>query len=74
MYAVTAAVNADRKSVPVVKCPTCNKPVEWCAESPYRPFCSARCRQIDLGAWATESYRIPSATPPDSETEPPVDD
>jgi len=31
----------------------------------YRPFCSARCRQIDLGAWASEAYRVPTA-PPDA--------
>ncbi|HYH40417.1 MAG TPA: DNA gyrase inhibitor YacG, partial [Burkholderiales bacterium] len=27
--------------------------------SPFRPFCSERCKMVDLGAWATESYRIP---------------
>lgn len=35
------------------------------ATSPFRPFCSERCRLIDLGAWASESYRIPEQTPPD---------
>ena len=49
----------------IVKCPTCRKAVEWCAQSTYRPFCSARCRQIDIGAWASEAYRIPAATPPE---------
>ena len=43
----------------VVSCPRCGKPVEWKAASAYRPFCSERCRLIDLGAWATESYRVP---------------
>lgn len=43
-----------------VQCPTCGTTVEWSAtQSPYRPFCSARCRLIDLGAWADESHRIP---------------
>ena len=42
----------------VVECPTCKAPVEWGEQSPYRPFCSERCKQIDLGAWASESYRI----------------
>jgi endogenous inhibitor of DNA gyrase (YacG/DUF329 family) len=28
-------------------------------DNTWRPFCSERCRSIDLGAWATESYRIP---------------
>jgi len=40
------------------KCPTCRKPVPW-QGNPYRPFCSERCRLIDLGAWVDESYRIP---------------
>jgi endogenous inhibitor of DNA gyrase (YacG/DUF329 family) len=43
----------------VVNCPTCAKPVEWIPENPYRPFCSERCKLTDLGAWATESYRVP---------------
>lgn len=46
-----------------VKCPNCGKAVKWVAESRYRPFCSARCRQIDLGAWASESYRVPTSPP-----------
>jgi len=41
-----------------VKCPTCRKETPW-QDNPYRPFCSARCRTTDLGAWAMESYRIP---------------
>ncbi|HXG19306.1 MAG TPA: DNA gyrase inhibitor YacG [Methylomirabilota bacterium] len=41
----------------MVKCPTCRTLVPW-QGNPYRPFCSARCRTIDLGAWADESYRI----------------
>lgn len=48
-----------------VKCPNCGKPVQWRPESRFRPFCSARCRQIDFGAWASESYRVPTS-PPDS--------
>ena len=43
----------------VVNCPRCGKPVVWDAANRFRPFCSERCRVIDLGAWATESYRIP---------------
>jgi uncharacterized protein len=42
-----------------VNCPRCGAPVRWGAESPFRPFCSERCKMIDLGAWAAESYRIP---------------
>jgi endogenous inhibitor of DNA gyrase (YacG/DUF329 family) len=46
-------------SARVVNCPQCGKPVELSPANRYRPFCSERCRVIDLGAWATESYRIP---------------
>jgi len=53
----------------VVNCPICSAPVEWTPESRWRPFCSQRCRTIDLGAWASESYRIPLSTSPDSEGE-----
>ncbi|GAB6043800.1 DNA gyrase inhibitor YacG [Endothiovibrio diazotrophicus] len=42
-----------------VACPTCGKPVAWGPESPYRPFCSERCRLIDLGEWIKEERRIP---------------
>ncbi|MBM95600.1 MAG: DNA gyrase inhibitor YacG [Oceanospirillaceae bacterium] len=41
-----------------VSCPTCSKAVEWGENSPFRPFCSERCRLIDLGAWASEEHRI----------------
>ncbi|CBL46662.1 Domain of unknown function (DUF329) [gamma proteobacterium HdN1] len=44
---------------PTVACPTCKKPVEWRAESLWRPFCSERCKLIDLGDWASESHVIP---------------
>lgn len=43
----------------IVACPTCKKSVEWGEASPFRPFCSDRCRLIDLGAWADESYKVP---------------
>jgi endogenous inhibitor of DNA gyrase (YacG/DUF329 family) len=41
-----------------VPCPRCGAQVPWVRESRYRPFCSERCRMIDLGAWATEQYRV----------------
>ncbi len=43
-----------------VNCPICNKAVPWSEKSPFRPFCSKRCQQIDLGEWASEERRIPS--------------
>ena len=45
-----------------VPCPTCGQPVEWSGRSPYRPFCSERCRLIDLGDWIDEERRIPGET------------
>lgn len=46
-----------------VRCPTCGAAVAWVAESRYRPFCSERCKLIDLGAWAEERYRVPGSRP-----------
>lgn len=42
----------------IVKCPTCNTDVVWSSEAKWRPFCSERCRLIDLGEWASENHRI----------------
>lgn len=44
----------------IVACPTCGKSVEWRTENRWRPFCSERCKLIDLGEWATERYRVPA--------------
>jgi endogenous inhibitor of DNA gyrase (YacG/DUF329 family) len=52
--------------VAIVSCPTCGKKVEWSDTSHYRPFCSTRCKQIDLGAWAEEKYVIPAVNPQDT--------
>lgn len=41
-----------RPNAPTVKCPTCNRPVEWDPDNPWRPFCSERCKLVDLGSWA----------------------
>lgn len=49
----------------IVDCPTCGNKVEWTEANKYRPFCSLRCKQIDLGAWADEKYVIPAANPPE---------
>ena len=42
-----------------VTCPTCAKSVEWTEANVHRPFCSERCKLVDLGAWAAERYRVP---------------
>ncbi|MBM3803577.1 MAG: DNA gyrase inhibitor YacG [Acidimicrobiia bacterium] len=42
-----------------MKCPICKRDVFW-EGNPHRPFCSERCRLIDLGNWASESYSLPA--------------
>jgi len=42
-----------------ISCPRCGKPSLFTAENPYRPFCSERCKLIDLGNWADGRYAIP---------------
>ncbi|TAJ21115.1 MAG: DNA gyrase inhibitor YacG [Rugosibacter sp.] len=42
----------------IVSCPRCRTPVEWVEASRFRPFCSARCKTDDLGAWESEAYRV----------------
>lgn len=44
-----------------VRCPQCGAKAEYQADNPSRPFCSERCKLIDLGAWAEERYSIPGA-------------
>jgi uncharacterized protein len=56
-----------------VRCPTCGRPVEWNASSPWRPFCSERCKLIDLGAWASEQRSIPG-TAAETEEKPKIED
>lgn len=41
-----------------VKCPVCASPVTWTAASRWRPFCSERCKLIDLGDWASDRHVI----------------
>ncbi len=43
-----------------VRCPQCGEDALWAPENPWRPFCSERCKQIDLGCWASDSYVIPA--------------
>jgi uncharacterized protein len=50
-------------SVKGVKCPTCRREIDW-SSSPFRPFCSERCKTIDLGAWLSEKRAIPGDTAP----------
>ena len=49
----------------IVRCPACGGDSLYGPANPFRPFCSERCKQMDLGAWASESFRVPDETPPD---------
>jgi len=51
----------------VVECPTCSAKVEWKPENKFRPFCSERCKNVDLGAWASEEFRVPEKPPLEDE-------
>jgi uncharacterized protein len=50
-----------------IRCPACGGPSIYAANNIYRPFCSARCKGVDLGAWASESYRVDARPEPDDE-------
>jgi endogenous inhibitor of DNA gyrase (YacG/DUF329 family) len=49
----------------IVRCPVCGGDSVYAPGNPYRPFCSERCKGIDLGDWASEKFRVPDETPPD---------
>ncbi len=55
----------------IVKCPRCGKETET-AGTPFRPFCSERCKQIDLGNWISGNYRIPVKDEDENEDETPI--
>jgi len=50
-----------------VACPTCGRKVKWNEQHPWRPFCSERCRLIDLGQWASEEHCIGGEPATDSD-------
>ena len=49
----------EAKKPRMVNCPRCGTATSWSEANAWRPFCSERCKLIDLGQWATEGYRIP---------------
>ncbi|MBA4059756.1 MAG: DNA gyrase inhibitor YacG [Verminephrobacter sp.] len=51
-------------AVRIVVCPSCGGDSIYSPANRYRPFCSERCKQIDLGAWASEDFRMPAEAPP----------
>jgi endogenous inhibitor of DNA gyrase (YacG/DUF329 family) len=53
-----------------IDCPICGHKTEFSPANRWRPFCSERCKQIDLGVWASEGYAIPGESlDPDAESD-----
>ena len=52
---------ATGKPAHIVNCPNCGKSAKWTPKNPFRPFCSERCKLIDLGAWASGGRVIPGS-------------
>lgn len=50
-----------------VTCPTCGGNSIYGPQNPFRPFCRERCKNMDLGAWASESFRMPTEAPPEDQ-------
>ena len=57
-------MNPHDKRRRAARCPQCGKTADLSPDNRCRPFCSERCKLIDLGAWASESYRVPVAEDP----------
>jgi len=50
-----------------VRCPACGGPSLYAPQNRFRPFCCERCKNMDLGAWASESFRMPAEAPPEDQ-------
>jgi uncharacterized protein len=64
---VGAPRNTDTVKPRIVRCPACGGDSAYAPGNPYRPFCSERCKNADLGAWASEEFRVPEKTPSEDE-------
>ena len=51
-------MNRSPSAVRTVRCPGCGTACAYVVENPYRPFCSARCKNNDFGAWASERFSV----------------
>lgn len=59
----------DTKPPLIVSCPSCKKSLRWSQDNPHRPFCSERCKLIDLGEWADGGRAIPGEPVPEPQQE-----
>ena len=55
----------------LVACPGCRRKTVYSSSNPWRPFCSQRCRNADLGDWANERFRVAAEAPTDDNPQPP---
>jgi endogenous inhibitor of DNA gyrase (YacG/DUF329 family) len=54
-------------AVRTVVCPSCGGKSIYAPSNAFRPFCCERCKNMDFGAWASESFRMPADAPPDDQ-------
>lgn len=60
-------MNKPQLPVKLVRCPGCGGQSVYAPSNRFRPFCSERCKNLDLGAWASEDFRLPEETPTDAQ-------
>lgn len=58
--------DARASALRIVHCPQCGGDSIFAPSNPFRPFCSRRCKDVDFGAWADESFRVAEDTDPDA--------
>lgn len=58
-------MSGEAKGARIIRCPGCGGPSVYSADNAFRPFCSARCKNNDFGAWASEGYAVPADPDPD---------
>jgi endogenous inhibitor of DNA gyrase (YacG/DUF329 family) len=64
---MTSTDNTPPSPAKRVTCPTCGGDSLYATSNPFRPFCSERCKNIDLGAWANEDFRMPTTGLPEDQ-------
>lgn len=55
---ITSGLHENKEQTIYCRCPQCGKPIVYDSHNPYRPFCSEKCKLLDLGAWASEERII----------------